>query len=108
MEALAADIDNLTKDLDALKLEVANAQTAFKRASEDRELENKDFQLTIADQRATQKVLTSALTVLKGFYEGAASLVARGKRYEPGPPPPASFTPYEKQAAGGGVMGAIA
>jgi len=104
MEALTATIDELTKEIDALKLAIADAKTAFKRASEDREMENKDFQLTIADQRATQKVLTSALTVLKGFYEGAASLVQRSSKAGPAPP---SFTPYEKQAAGGGVMAAI-
>merc|ERR1719321_2520823 len=108
IEALTATIDSLTKEIDALKLAVADAQLAFKRAGEDREFENKDFQITVADQRATQKVLTSALNALKGFYEASASLLARGSKRQPaGPPPPASFTPYEKQAAGGGVMAAI-
>jgi len=108
IEALTATIDTLASEIDALKKEVADAELAFKRAGEDREFENKDFQLTVADQRATQKVLTSALAVLKGFYDGSASLLARGSSRQPaGPPPPASFTPYEKQAAGGGVMAAI-
>ena len=40
----------------------------LKRAGEDRELENSDFQKTIADQRATKKLLTSALNVLKAVY----------------------------------------
>merc|ERR1719156_250870 len=107
IEALTATIDTLTKEIDALNLAVSDAKTAFKRASEDRELENKDFQLTIADQRATQKVLTNALTVLKGFYDKAA-LVQKGKQepYVAGPPPPAAFKAYEKQSSGG-VTGAI-
>jgi polyhydroxyalkanoate synthesis regulator phasin len=106
IDALTANIDTLSKEIAALKAEVAAAKLAFKRAGEDREIENKDFQLTVADQRATQKVLTSALSVLKGFY--SASLLERSSKRQPaGPPPPASFTPYEKQAAGGGVMAAI-
>merc|ERR1719156_426897 len=107
IEAQTATIDTLTKEIDALNLAVSDAKTAFKRASEDRELENKDFQLTIADQRATQKVLTTALDILKGFYDKAA-LVQKGKQepYVAGPPPPAAFKAYEKQSSGG-VTGAI-
>merc|ERR1719155_371545 len=82
IEALEATIDALTKEIAELKLQVADGKTAMKRAGEDRELENKDFQLTIADQRATQKVLTAALDILKGFYEKAALLQSkqRGKQ----------------------------
>merc|ERR1719281_285350 len=107
IEALAATIDTLTKEIEDLKKQVADGQTAMKRAGEDRELENKDFQLTIADQRATQKVLTTALDILKGFYDKAA-LVQKGKQepYVAGPPPPAAFKAYEKQSSGG-VTGAI-
>eukprot|EP00746_Dinoflagellata_sp_MGD_P163538 gnl/MRDRNA2_/MRDRNA2_91633_c0_seq1.p1 gnl/MRDRNA2_/MRDRNA2_91633_c0~~gnl/MRDRNA2_/MRDRNA2_91633_c0_seq1.p1 ORF type:complete len:525 (+),score=197.58 gnl/MRDRNA2_/MRDRNA2_91633_c0_seq1:1-1575(+) len=110
VEALAATIDKLTKEIAELKSEVAAAQTAFKRAGEDRELENKDFQLTIADQRATQKVLNAALDILKGFYDKAALIQSKqGGKQEPyvaGPPPPGAFKSYEKQGSGG-VTGAI-
>jgi len=107
IEALAATIDTLTKEIEDLKKQVADGQTAMKRAGEDREIENKDFQLTIADQRATQKVLNTALEILKGFYDKAA-LVQKGKQepYVAGPPPPAQFKAYEKQGSGG-VTGAI-
>merc|ERR1719428_2470189 len=104
VDALTTTIDTLSKEIAALKTEVADAKLAFKRAGEDREFENKDFQLTVADQRATQKVLMSALGALKGFYAASASLLARGsktQRQPAGPPPPASFTPYEKNAGGG-------
>jgi hypothetical protein len=108
VEALMATIDKLAKEIADLKGEVAAAQTAFKRAGEDRELENKDFQLTIADQRATQKVLNAALSILKGFYDKAALLQSKGKQepYVAGPPPPGAFKSYEKQGSGG-VLGAI-
>merc|ERR1719235_835262 len=107
IEALAATIDNLAKEIAELKKQVADSQVALKRAGEDRELENKDFQLIIADQRATQKVLTTALEILKGFYDKAALLQAKNKEpYVAGPPPPTAFKAYEKQSSGG-VTGAI-
>jgi len=107
IEALTATIDTLTKEVAELKTQVADGMTAMKRAGEDRELENKDFQLIIADQRATMKVLNAALDILKGFYDKAA-LVQRSKEepYVAGPPPPAAFKSYENQGSGG-VLGAI-
>merc|ERR1719235_636317 len=77
VEALDASIKKLVEEIDDLKKQVADGQTAMKRAGEDRELENKDFQLTVADQRATQKVLTTALDILKGFYDKAALLQSK-------------------------------
>merc|ERR1712087_781533 len=83
-------------------------QVQLKRAGEDREKENKEFQTTVADQRATQKLLKAALGVLGDFYKkkgGNASLV---QKQEPvGPPPPAGFETYTKNAASGGVMSMI-
>merc|ERR1719324_1937168 len=79
----------------------------MKRAGEDREKANKEFQVTVADQRATQKLLAAALNILKGFYEKAA-LVQKSqdsKKQPAGPPPPPGFKSYEKNAASGGVMG---
>jgi hypothetical protein len=107
IEALDATIKTLIQEIEDLKKEVADGQTAMKRAGEDRELENKDFQLLVADARATQKVLNTALEILKGFYDKAA-LVQKGKQepYVAGPPPPAAFKAYETQSSGG-VTGAI-
>merc|ERR1719253_301243 len=67
----------------------------MKRACEDREKENKAFQLTVADQRATQKLLQMALNVLADFY-GKAALLQQPAAME-----------YKKNAASGGVMGMI-
>ena len=82
-------------------------QTQLKRAGEDREKENADFQLTIADQRETQKLLTNALNVLKGFYD-KSFVQAKNKAKQPaGPPPPPGFKTYEKSSGSGGVMGML-
>jgi len=106
IEDLDSTIDQLTKAIDTLKSEVSEMQVQMKRAGEDREKENKEFQMTVADQRATQKLLTAALNILKGFYaKKAAALV---QMQEPaGPPPPPGFEAYKKNAAAGGVMGMI-
>merc|ERR1719478_1858607 len=69
IDDLTMTIDELTKAIDALKTSIADMQEQMKRAGEDREIENKDFQLTVADSRATQKLITAAPNVLKGFYE---------------------------------------
>merc|ERR1719359_1927713 len=62
---LTANIDQLTKDIAQLQAEIAEMQVQMKRAGEDREMENSDFQTTVSDQRATQKLLANALSVLK-------------------------------------------
>merc|ERR1711871_1903456 len=72
IEDLEHTIKELTEAIDKLKAEIAKMQVQSKRAGEDREKENKEFQMTVADQRATQKLLTAALNILKGFYEKKA------------------------------------
>merc|ERR1719262_2055998 len=70
------------------------------------EIKHKEFQMTVADQRATQKLLTAALNILKGFYEKKAKALLQTS--EPaGPPPPPGFEAYKKNAAAPGVMGMI-
>merc|ERR1719478_1136378 len=58
---LTAKIEDLTKAIETLKAEIAEMQVQLKRAGEDRELENKEFQTTVADQRASAKLLQAAL-----------------------------------------------
>jgi len=105
IEDLELTMKTLASEIDALKSEVAEMQVQMKRAGEDREKQNKEFQQTVADQRASQKLLTAALNILKGFYEKKAAFL---QKQEPaGPPPPAGFKDYKKNAASGGVMGMI-
>jgi len=107
IDDLAMTIDSLSKAIEVLKAEVAEMQVQMKRAGEDREKANKDFQMTVADQRATQKLLTAALGILKGFYEKAAliSVNQHSEKQTTGQAPPPGFKSYEKNAASGGVMG---
>merc|ERR1711959_600893 len=81
IEDLTMEIDELAKAIETLKAEIAEMQVQMKRAGEDREKENKEFQMTVADQRATQKLLAKALGVLKGFYDkkAKAAFVQQGQ-----------------------------
>jgi len=106
IDDLASQIDALAKAIEVLKAEVAELQVQMKRAGEDREKANKEFQTTVADQRATQKLLAAALNILKGFYEKAALVQKKSVQTEvAGQAPPPGFKSYEKNAASGGVMG---
>merc|ERR1719145_475061 len=103
---LEATIKTLGEAIDTLKAEIAEMQVQLKRAGEDREKQNKEFQSTVADQRETQKLLKAALGFLQDFYakKPAASLAQQ----EPvGPPPPPGFEEYKNNAANGGVMSMI-
>jgi len=105
IEDLELTIKTLTGEIDTLKSEVGEMQVQMKRAGEDREKQNKEFQQTVADQRASQKLLSAALNILKGFYEKKAAFL---QKQEPaGPPPPPGFKDYSKNKASGGVMGMI-
>merc|ERR1719159_565458 len=65
---LESTIGTLTEEIAALKAEVAETQVEMKTASEERELENKDFQVTVADQKATQAILKKAKDRMAAFY----------------------------------------
>merc|ERR1719235_473638 len=111
LEDLKLTIETYEKEIETLKAEIAELQVELKRAGKNREKENKEFQDTVSDQRATQKLLETSLGILKTFYDKAA-LVQTGKtsskqrREEPrNPPPPPGFKSYENNAASGGVMG---
>jgi len=114
-EDVLAKIDDLTLTIkqlgdaiDGLKAEIAEMQVQLKRAGEDREKQNKEFQTVVSDQRATQKLLQQALSVLKGFYAKKAAAASLVQKQEPaGPPPPAGFKSYKNNAASGGVMGML-
>jgi len=105
IEDLELTIKTLTEQIEQLKAEIAELQVQMKRAGEDREKENKEFQQTVADQRASVVLLSKALEILQGFYDKAAMLQAS---QEPaGPPPPPGFKEYKKNPQSSGVMAMI-
>merc|ERR1719310_1884048 len=105
IEDLTMQIDELHKAIETLKAEIGEMQLQLKKAGEDRDKENKEFQQTVAEQRATQILLTKALDVLKGFYEkGALALLQKKAIAACRPPPPPGFKEYKKSGAAGGVM----
>jgi hypothetical protein len=110
LEAKISDLEmtikELTQAIDGLKSEVSELQVQMKRAGEDREKQNKEFQGVVADQRATQKLLQQAVNVLKSFYAKKAAAFLQQQQVG-GPPPPPGFESYKKNAAAGGVMGMI-
>merc|ERR1712176_830575 len=77
VEDLEMTIKTLTSSIETLKSEIQEMQVQMKRAGEDREKENQDFQQTVADQRASQKLLQSALGVLKGFSAKKAAFIQK-------------------------------
>merc|ERR1711920_349637 len=106
IEDLEATIKALAEEIETLKAEIAEMQVQLNRAGENREKENKEFQMTVADQRETQKLLQAALNVLAEFY-GKKEKAALLQQEPVGPPPPPGFEAYKKNAASGGVMSMI-
>merc|ERR1719247_2131798 len=100
--------DKMAKEVAGHKEEIAEMNRQIKIAGEERDKANSEYQTTVADQRATQKLLSAALGVLKSFYEKAALVQMQAKAGQPaGPPPPPGFKKYENNAASGGVMNMI-
>jgi len=108
IEDLEGTIKALAEAIETLKSEIAEMQVQLKRAGEDREKQNKEFQMTVADQRETQKLLKAALNVLQDFYGKKAAAASLVQKQEPvGPPPPPGFEGYKNNAASGGVVSMI-
>jgi len=106
---LKAAIDALKSEIKALQGEIDEMNKQLKAEGVNREKQNKDFQMTISDQRATQKLLAAALNVLKGFYtkKAAAAAALIETAAKGGQAPPAGFDKYKKNDAAGGVLGMI-
>jgi len=96
-------IKTLSTDIAALNHEVAEMEVTLKEAGEQRKAENEAFQQSIADQRATIRILQMAMARLKKFYTAGVKLV--DIHHHAPPPPKSSVTDaYEINANSGGVM----
>merc|ERR1740121_1227703 len=112
--SLKAELSEVEEAMKTLTTEIAELHVQIKRAGEDREAENKDFQATILDQQETQKLLQKALQILKAVYKQptVVSEPAALAQQAPGggedqPPPPPGFREYGQNRAGGGVVAMI-
>lgn len=99
INALKADIKAKNEEQAALKEAIKESHIEQKKASENRETENKEFQTVVSDQQATQKILLKAKDRLSQFYSKKAALLQRA-----GQQPPVAFKPYKKAGSGGGAM----
>jgi chromosome segregation ATPase len=110
IDDLTSTIETLTRDIATKQAEIAEMQIQVKRASEDREAENKVFQQTVADQRATQAILQKALTRLNDVYGFVQSKAKAQTKQEPGaaaPAAPADLSEYKQNQGAGGVLAMI-
>jgi len=105
---LTSEIKAKTEEQESLKQQISEAQIELKKASENREEENKIFQQTISDQRATQAILKKALDKMASVYAkkaaaSAASLLQQAETLRR-QAPPVNFAPMKKNGAGTGVL----
>merc|ERR1719313_1306281 len=107
IDDLKMTIETLDKEIELLKVEIAELQVQLKRAGENREKENAEFEVTVSDQRATQKLLAVSLKILSDFYQQQFFLQESKaeQKVHDGQAPPPGFRKYEKSASSGGVMG---
>jgi len=105
IDDLNQSIKTLAGEINTLKTDMNEMSTNLKRSGEDRELENVEFQKAVSDQRASIRLLTAALEILKGFYEKTQFLQIKNQQAPP--PAPAGFKEYKKQDSNSGVMAMI-
>eukprot|EP00415_Alexandrium_ostenfeldii_P001548 UN1548 len=106
LDMLAALITKLEKEISEAKAQIASTELEIKKGSEAREAENKVFQETVADQRATQTILAKALQRLKDYYsKGIGKKVICLQRAAQ--TPPVKFTNYADNAGSSPVMGLL-
>jgi len=105
IEQLTADSKDLGEQLDTLRAEIADLQTDLQRASDNRKLENTEFQKTAADQHLVQAVLAKALVKLKKFYEKKHSMMQVKKAPGEAPSAMPKQKAYKKNSKSTGIIG---
>jgi len=109
IEELELNVNKLREEIAAAQAEIDDTKKEMLLASENREKENKDFQTTVSDQRATQQIVQKALDKLQSFYAAAALVQVRAttSSHSTGgqAPPPGFAGDYKKSDSAGGVTG---
>merc|ERR1719387_633575 len=104
---LSSQIDTFADEIAELKASITEMYIQMQRSNE-----NRQFQTTVADQRATQVILLKALDRLNVFYDQQALLQTKGKKpsllqahaKQPGPPPPPGLSEYKSNDGAGSVL----
>jgi hypothetical protein len=104
IDQLAALMEKLAKEIGEAETNVEDTKTEILKASQNREVENSEFQTLVADQRATQAILTKALTRLSAFYKKTAGGDLLQKAAQT---PPVQFNAYKVNADSSPVMGLL-
>jgi len=105
IQQLATLVGKLEERIAEARAQIADSQLGIKKASQSREDENVEFQTIVADQRATQSILTKALQKLKDFYQkGIGSVVFAQRSAQE---PPVKFESYRTNAGSTPVIGLI-
>jgi hypothetical protein len=107
---LSSQIDTFTDEIAELKASITEMYIQMQRSNENREVENRQFQTTVADQRATQVILLKALDRLNVFYDQQALLQAKTKpsliqshgKHKQAPPP--GLSEYKSNDGAGSVL----
>merc|ERR1719265_1069030 len=108
IEDLTLLLEKTGDEVAQAKAEIADTQVEMKKASENREKQNHDFQTTVTEQRATQELLKKALKKLADVYKAAAfPQVKAAVVQHAGQAPPPGFGEYKKAGGANGVMGMI-
>jgi len=105
LDTLAKLIEKLQSEIADHKAQIADTQVEIKKASQARESENTEFQTVVADQRATQTILSKALTKLKDFYHKGIGHTALAQRSTQ--EPPVKFNSYKVNEDSSPVIGLI-
>jgi len=109
IQGLQLKITGLNNTIEGLQGEISDLQLQQQRAREDREIEHREFNTTIADQRQSRELLQEALAVLQRVYAAASETPAPSaallQRQQPTPPP--GFTTYEKHGGASSVVALV-
>merc|ERR1719428_1561950 len=105
IEKLSADIAQLSMDIAGLGEAISELDAAVAKATEERNAEKAKNQATIADAKAGQEAVAQATTVLKEFYDKAATATALVQASQS--PMPETFDGSYTGMASGGVLGML-
>jgi chromosome segregation ATPase len=105
IEELTADIAKLAEQISELSAAIASLDKAMAEATAQRTGEKEKNTITIADAKAGKEAVARAMTVLKTYYDKAATNTALIQNKVPGAPE--TFDKAYTGMEGGGVMGML-